>query len=432
MVKKIKRLLAIGLVCAYTNSNAQDVNVGDTVPDIRLGLTENKELRFSDLRGKLVILDFWAHTCAACIRAFGKMDSLQKLFGDRIQIILVNPESKEATDRFFAARKKLKKPELPFVSGDTVLQKMFPHYSVPYHVWIDSGGTVRYTTMGANTNKKSILNFLNGNYFMTRNYKRVQYVPSLIDEQYRKLMEFHSYLSHCSIGNHLTAERREGYEQIAMKCASVVELYQRAYNGSENLNYKFNRPGRMILNVEDSLKYVRPANDEQKNEWYTNYSYDYHLLLPEEQADKKYALMKADLSRYFGLVARVETRPVECLVLVRTSKENKLKSKGGKPEKSFYWTELGSTQFDSVRYMVNQPYADFSTDLSYYIENYFLQAFVDQTGFSGNIDIRISDEALDAYRLDLLRKELRKYDLDIVKKKVPLQVILLSESKRKE
>ena len=79
-------------------SKAQCLNIGDPVPDLKLEVSNyfKNNLSFSELKGKLVILDFWSHICVNCIKSFPLIDSLQKQFAGRIQIILVNQESKPA------------------------------------------------------------------------------------------------------------------------------------------------------------------------------------------------------------------------------------------------------------------------------------------------------------------------------------------------
>ena len=69
------------------------LTIGDTVPDITITNVYNypaSTIHLSDLKGKLVILDFWSTWCGACIEAFPKMEKLQKEFGDQLQVILVN------------------------------------------------------------------------------------------------------------------------------------------------------------------------------------------------------------------------------------------------------------------------------------------------------------------------------------------------------
>lgn len=72
---------------------------GSTLPD----LTKQKlEGTLPDLKGKIVLVDFWASWCGPCKASFPALDQLQKEYGPRGLIILaVNQDkTKELMDRF--------------------------------------------------------------------------------------------------------------------------------------------------------------------------------------------------------------------------------------------------------------------------------------------------------------------------------------------
>ena len=53
------------------------VEVGDTAPDFVVGMFDGTQVRLSELRGKVVLLNFWATWCPPC-RA--EMPDIQKLY----------------------------------------------------------------------------------------------------------------------------------------------------------------------------------------------------------------------------------------------------------------------------------------------------------------------------------------------------------------
>ena len=57
---------------------------------------------------------------------------------------MVNKQSKEITTNFFEKRKRIKAPDLPFITGDTLLHNTFGIDGVPIYVWIDSAGKILY------------------------------------------------------------------------------------------------------------------------------------------------------------------------------------------------------------------------------------------------------------------------------------------------
>ena len=153
--------LALQVVSKPANRQTRSASVirplrpGDPVPEVVLSTMVNypkKTLRLSDLRGKAVLLDFWATWCSLCLDGLVKMERFQKKFEDRLQVISVNAQQTGddlkkigvVLERYHARTGYTMR--LPYSVGDTVLQKLFVHKYLPQVVWIDASGKFVATT----------------------------------------------------------------------------------------------------------------------------------------------------------------------------------------------------------------------------------------------------------------------------------------------
>lgn len=87
MNTSLLKTLTLAALFAGTFCTAHaELKVGDTLPNLT---TLNLEGKLPDsLKGKVVIVDFWASWCAPCAQSFPVLDELQKKYKDQGLVIL--------------------------------------------------------------------------------------------------------------------------------------------------------------------------------------------------------------------------------------------------------------------------------------------------------------------------------------------------------
>jgi peroxiredoxin len=71
----------------------KSVAVGDLAPDFQLEDTKGNKVPLSDLRGKVVLVNFWATWCPPCLEEMPSMERLNEvLAGDDFIMLAINAE----------------------------------------------------------------------------------------------------------------------------------------------------------------------------------------------------------------------------------------------------------------------------------------------------------------------------------------------------
>jgi cytochrome c biogenesis protein CcmG/thiol:disulfide interchange protein DsbE len=92
-------------------SQLRGLRPGKIAPDFALKSLDDKQvIKLSALRGKVVVLDFWAPWCKPCIRKFPELEKLQADFGDRgVRVLAINVGGQQARARQFIAKRQASK-----------------------------------------------------------------------------------------------------------------------------------------------------------------------------------------------------------------------------------------------------------------------------------------------------------------------------------
>lgn len=92
----LKKLTLAALVVGTIFTATAALKVGDGFPDMATFKLEGK---LPDaLKGKVVMVDFWASWCGPCKETFPVMNDLQKKYGDQGLVIVAINEDEESSD----------------------------------------------------------------------------------------------------------------------------------------------------------------------------------------------------------------------------------------------------------------------------------------------------------------------------------------------
>ncbi|TWT48434.1 TlpA family protein disulfide reductase [Botrimarina hoheduenensis] len=120
--------------------------LGQQAPDFDLVNLQGDSVRLSELRGKIVVLDFWATWCGPCVATLPQLQELHESVGDDVRVIGLNQGEDLDAVRSFVAEKKLSFAQLLDNGGE--VGDTFGANSIPLTVLIDREGTIQAVHSG--------------------------------------------------------------------------------------------------------------------------------------------------------------------------------------------------------------------------------------------------------------------------------------------
>ncbi|MEN5195304.1 TlpA family protein disulfide reductase [Sphingobacterium faecium] len=316
---------------------------GDKIPDAVWNQTlelnyfdgKKKTIKFSDLKGKLIILDFWATWCPSCIEGFPHMQEVKNMRKDNIEVLLVNSiQTKDTHNRVSEVIKRYidkydYQTDLPYIFGDTLFQKLFPHSTLPHVVWINKEGMlVANTYPNALTTENINAVLSNGNVNLHQKELRR-------DSEKSKLTD-HWLIKGC-YGGSLFKTYEEGQSPSYGKYS-----FNEDHTSFQIVNLSF--PVLLAMAFDKELKGIPwrhwvfgpEAGFYNKQEilatGYKNiFSYEMLVKGHVSKATVKQSF-KEDFKQFFGIDISVAEKPIDVWKIVPNAKIEEIKSRGGIPE----------------------------------------------------------------------------------------------------
>ncbi|WP_343567535.1 redoxin family protein [Sphingobacterium sp.] len=317
---------------------------GDKIPDavwdqpLELNYFNGKKktIKFADLKGKLILLDFWATWCPSCIEGFPHLEDVLAINKDEIAVLLVNStQTKDTQKRVQDLKKKYQaaygfQTSLPYLFGDTIFQQLFPHNAVPHVVWINKDGILVANTYANALSKENITAVLHtGNADFHQKKMRTNKEVALITNEmlnngFYAGSVFQTYQEglDASSGNYTFDGKRTRYKLLNLRFSQLVAIaFQKELKGIPWRHWQFATSS----GVNPKHRLLTP------NRYENSFCYEMVVLdsLPKSRAKQFFT---EDFKKFFGIKLSVENKPTDVWRVSFNSAAEKIRSKGGIPE----------------------------------------------------------------------------------------------------
>lgn len=400
-------LLPLLHVFGQLSPDPKILSIGDEVPDIAYTTTFNHSAPIASLaqfKGKVMLLDFWATWCSACIKKLPSLNSWQKKYSADLQVLLVSAvntgDTKAKVQKLFSHIKDASGNalQLPVMLYDTITKQLFPHKLLSHYIWLSKEQKVIGITSGDEVTEENLLAVISGKipaFKLKQDIMDFNFYKPLFQNNnggngagtlFRSLLS--GYIPGLPSGSTITKDTNNNISRIGITNTPLIYLLMQAYKINANNNVI-----RLAVN-DDTKKYFF---DWTQNENIEN-TFCYELITPPVPRDKAYHYMKQDLERYFNVTAAIDSMLTPSYVLTAdTLLLKKLISKGGGSVNNLFTP--------SNRFMRNTPIINLVDCLNRSLD----KPVTDETNFTLKIDLFLG--GADLKDIPALRKMLGRYGL---------------------
>lgn len=134
----------------YTNSSLVQIN--EVAPEFSIKTSEGKIINFSDYKGKVVLINFFATWCGPCMQEmpFIEKDIWNKLKNNKnFTILSIGRDHSQEEINAFIQKKKFTFPI--YADKGKAIYNLFATKYIPRNYLIDQNGKIVYTSTGFST-----------------------------------------------------------------------------------------------------------------------------------------------------------------------------------------------------------------------------------------------------------------------------------------
>ena len=141
----VRRLIAGAALMLAGVADAKTPKIGDVAPDFRLKLIDGSTVSIAELRGQVVVLNFWATWCVPCRKELPLLDTYYKLQQPHgLRVFAVTTEDSLQPFQLKPLFHAMTIPAVRSIKGPYGVLT-----GVPTNYVVDRSGHVRYAKAGA-------------------------------------------------------------------------------------------------------------------------------------------------------------------------------------------------------------------------------------------------------------------------------------------
>jgi peroxiredoxin len=127
-------------------------------PDFSVTTSEGEYISLEDLRGKVVLLDFWGTWCPPCVESVPALRDMYRKYAKEKSFMMISISVHDEEDKWraFTAKNQMVWPQ--YFDRDSKVQRAFSVNGFPTYVLIDHEGIVRFRASGTNFEREAELN----------------------------------------------------------------------------------------------------------------------------------------------------------------------------------------------------------------------------------------------------------------------------------
>jgi thiol-disulfide isomerase/thioredoxin len=126
-------------------------------PDFSITTTAGKHLSLDELKGKVVLLDFWGTWCGPCVESVPTLRELNKRYAKESAFVMISVSSDGNEEKWkdFIGKEKMIWPQ--YLDRDRNVIRAFRVSAYPTYVLLDAEGVIRFRVTGKNPDKEAAL-----------------------------------------------------------------------------------------------------------------------------------------------------------------------------------------------------------------------------------------------------------------------------------